>query len=418
MKRKIALWVSCSLFIFLMAILSSVSIAQEQIQQPPLATISPVKLKAYFFYGEGCPHCAKEKPFLDELSLKYPDIEIKSYETWYNKENADLFIKLSEACGQELMGVPTIFIGDKTVIGFDSVDKKGAEIENAIADCLKNDCQDPMLKLEQKIPQTCTEENCTDPNCPYRNQSEIDVPVIGKIDVKNISLPLFTFIIGFLDGLNPCAFWVLCFLLTLLVYAKSRKKILIIGGIFVFASGLVYFIFMAAWLNFFLLVGYVNALRGLIAVMAVIMGLINIKEVFFFKKGISLTIPDAAKPKLFKKMRELVHAGTMPAIILGSIVLAFTANTFELLCTAGFPAIYTRVLTLNALPNATYYWYLVLYNIIYVIPLAIIVTIFAITMGSHKITEKQGKILKFVGGLLMLILGIILLIRPGLLSFG
>lgn len=250
-----------------------------------------------------------------------------------------------------------------------------------------------------------------------KEENVIDVPLIGKIDVSEVGLPLFTVIIGGLDGFNPCAMWVLCFLLTLLIRAQSRKKMLLIGGIFVFVSALVYFIFMTAWLNFFLLVGYVNILRIIIALIAVIVGLINMKDFFFFKKGISLTIPEAAKPKLFEKMRYLVHETALPAVILGTIILAFTANTFELLCTAGFPAIYTRVLTLKALPTATYYLYLALYNIVYVIPLAIIVSVFSITMGAHRFTEKQGRWLKLIGGLLMLILGLILLLKPELLTF-
>lgn len=379
-----------------------------------LISLTPViaqdKVKLYFFYGDGCPHCAKEELFLDELELKYPELETERYETWYHKENADLFVKLSEACDSKAMGVPTTFIDDKIIVGFDNKEGKGAEITKAIERCIEETCDDPMHKLTGHGPECEIEEE--------KQDSLVDVPVLGKVDPKKISLPLFTIAVGFLDGFNPCAMWVLCFLLTLLIHAKSRKKILIIGSIFVIASGIVYFLFMAAWLNFFLLIGYVNILRIIIAVIAVVMGLINIKDFFFFKKGVSLTIPEKFKPNLFKKMRELVYAQALPAMIIGTIVLAFTANTFELLCTAGFPAIYTRILTLNNLSSFTYYTYLILYNIIYVIPLAVIVTVFAFTMGAHKFTDKQGRILKLIGGLLMLILGLLLILKPALLSFG
>ncbi len=367
-------------------------------------------IKMYFFYGDGCPHCATEKKFLDKLEQKYPQLEVIKYETYYNKENADLFVKLSEACNTKAMGVPTTFIGEEAIVGFDNDEGIGLRIENAVRRCIANGCDDPMHMLIGHEPSCEPEEE--------ENNGIIDVPVIGNVDAKKISLPFFTVVIGFLDGFNPCAIWVLCFLLTLLMHAKSRKKIFLIGGIFVFASGLVYFIFMAAWLNFFLLVGYVNILRIIIAVVAVVMGLINMKDFFFFKKGLSLTIPEKAKSKLFKKMRSLVYAQALPAMILGTIVLAFTANTFELLCTAGFPAIYTRILTLNNLSSFAYYGYLVLYNLVYVIPLAVVVGIFGYTRSAHKFTEKQGRILKLVGGLLMLALGLILLLKPALLSFG
>lgn len=367
-------------------------------------------VKLYFFYGDGCPHCAQEEIFLEKLQEKYPELEILRYESYYNKENADLFVKLSEACGSKAMGVPTTFIDEEVFIGFDSEERRGKQIEEKIQYCLEYSCDDPMHKL--------TGHDVTCEIGEEENESIIEVPVIGKIDAKKISLPFFTVVIGFLDGFNPCAIWVLCFLLTLLIYAKSRKKIILMGSIFVFASGFVYFLFMTAWLNFFLLVGYVNILRIIIAIVAIVMGLINMKDFFFFKKGPSLTIPEKAKPKLFKKMRALVYTKALPAVILGTIVLAFTANTFELLCTAGFPAIYTRILTLNNLSSLAYYSYLILYNIVYVIPLTVVVTIFAITMGARKFTEKQGRILKLIAGLLMLALGLILLLKPALLMFG
>jgi len=246
----------------------------------------------------------------------------------------------------------------------------------------------------------------------------ITVPLLGPITVSQIGLPLFTIFIGGLDGFNPCAMWVLCFLLSLVIYAKSRARILLIGGIFVVASGVIYFLFMAAWLNLFLFVGYVTPLRIAVGVVAVVMGVINCKDFFFFKKGVSLTIPESAQPKLFKKMRDVVHTAALPGMIAGTIALAVTANLIELLCTAGFPAIYTRILTLQNFSTAQYYLYLGFYNAVYVIPLAVIVGVFAWKMGGRKLSEKEGRILKLIGGALMLALGLIMLFKPQLLMFG
>ena len=171
-------------------------------------------------------------------------------------------------------------------------------------------------------------------------------------------------------------------------------------------------------LNLFMFVGYVKYLRIAVAVVAIVMGVINCKDFFFFKKGISLTISESAQPKLFQRMRNVLNASALPGMLVGTIILAVTANLIELLCTAGFPAIYTRVLTLQEIPVTQYYAYLVLYNLIYVIPLAVIVGIFAWKMGGRKLTEKEGRILKLVGGVLMLALGIILLVKPEILMFG
>jgi len=364
---------------------------------------------AHFFYGEGCPHCANEEPFLDEIAVIYPQLEIKKYETWHDSDNAKLFVELSEACGSKVSGVPTLFIGEHVIVGYsEKITPK--QIEDAVKDCIQNGCTDPM-----------EHSSCTDPqhihSIPNSN-TVVELPFIGIVDTTKISLPVFTFILGLLDGFNPCAMWVLTFLLTLLIYAKSRKKILIIGGIFVITSGIIYFIFMTAWLNFFLLVGYVDLMRILIASIAVIAGLINIKDFFWYKKGISLTIPDKFKPKLFAKMRVLVKEKALMPMIIGTVILAVFANMIELLCTAGFPAIFTRILTLQDYSPFTYYSYIAFYNIVYVIPLAVIVTVFAYTMGAHKFTEKQGRILKIIGGVLMFLLGLALLIKPELLSFG
>ncbi|HEC88624.1 MAG TPA: hypothetical protein ENI52_04850 [Thermoplasmata archaeon] len=193
---------------------------------------------------------------------------------------------------------------------------------------------------------------------------------------------------------------------------------LIVGVTFVITSGIVYFMFMAAWLNFFLLVGYVDVMRIAIAILAITVGIINVKDFFFFKRGVSLTIPDSKKPSLMKRMRGLLKKESTFALILGTMALAFFANLIELLCTAGFPAIYTRILTLNALSALKYYLYLVLYNAVYVVPLMIIVVSFVVTMGRRKFTERQGRILKLVSGAIMLLLGLIMLLKPEILIVG
>jgi hypothetical protein len=191
---------------------------------------------------------------------------------------------------------------------------------------------------------------------------------------------------------------------------------LFIGGIFVLFSGLIYFLFMAAWLNVFLVVGQIAAITIAGGVVALIVGIINVKDFFLFKQGVSLVIPESAKPKLFERMRGLLKAPTMPALVAGTVVLAISANAYELLCTAGFPMVYTRVLTLHKLTSSQYYQYLVLYNIVYVVPLAIIVAVITATLGARKLTEWQGRQLKLLSGLMMLSLGAVLVVNPALLN--
>jgi hypothetical protein len=189
-----------------------------------------------------------------------------------------------------------------------------------------------------------------------------------------------------------------------------------VGGTFVFFSGAIYFLFMAAWLNLFLLVGEMPAITALAGLTALLVGGVNVKDYFFFRRGISLSIPESAKPRLFDRMRRLVRATRLSSVLAGTVVLAVAANSYEILCTAGFPMVYTRLLTLHELPRWQFYAFLLFYNLIYVLPLLAIVLLFTFTLGGRKLTERQGRVLKLVSGMMMLLLGGILLVRPGLMN--
>ncbi len=349
------------------------------------------KVVVYFFWRHDCPYCEKEHSFLEQLEEKYPEVEVHYL---LASESRELFEELAGRYGATTQWVPALFIGDCDFHRVGFTEELGAEIEIHIRGM-----------IDEINNETCEEERY------------ITVPFLGKIDLQNISLPLFTVVIAGLDGLNPCAIWILMFLLSLLIYAKSRKKILFVGGLFVATSGVIYFLFMAASLNIFLFIGYTDVMRALIALVALAFGALNVKDFFYFKKGISLTIPDKAKPKLFEKMRKLVQEEATLGSVVGVILLAIFVNLIELACTLGLPAIYTRILTLQEVSPMTHYLYLALYNVVYVVPLALIVTAFAFTLGGRKLTEKQGRILKLVSGLLMLSLGLIMLFKPELLMF-
>ena len=235
----------------------------------------------------------------------------------------------------------------------------------------------------------------------------------GKVSLLN-----FTVILGLLDSLNPCAIWVLTFLLSILVYTKQRQRIALIGGVFVLASGLVYFAFMAAWLNLFVVIGMHRLITLLLAAVAIGMGLINVKELFWFKKGVSLSIPDRAKPKIAARVRGIMQERSTTIAFVGTAVLAVFANFVELGCTVGFPAVYTKVLADREPSAVVRYAYMALYNAVYVVPLGVIVGLFTVTLGHFRLTERHGKVLKLVSGVVMLALGLVMLFRPELLVIG
>jgi len=337
----------------------------------------------YLFWGKECANCEEIKPFLAEMETKYPGIPVKDYEVFGNKENKELLLNMLKEHEADFAGVPVIFIGDRI---FQNAGKIGkVDLEAAIS---------------RTLPPVVT----------------VDLPLLGTREADNLSLPLVTVLLAAVDSFNPCAFFVLFSFLGLLIQLRSRKKMLLLGSIFVFISGLLYFLFLAAWLNLFLVFEQIKAITLLAGIVAIFIGVINIKDFFFFKKGISLTIPDQAKPKLFDRMRKLLRTTSFSSIAFGAVILAVAANFYELLCTAGFPMVFTRILTLNNLPTFTYYLYLLLYTLVYVLPLIGIVLILTITLGKRNISEWQGRVLKFVSGAIMFSLGLILIINPLILS--
>lgn len=407
------------LFVFL-ALLVSVSAVQAD--KPDREVV------VYFFWGEGCPHCSHEKPFLDEMKTKYPGLVVKDYEVWHNIENKELYRKMSAAYGEATGSVPATFVDYRSWIGFN--EEKSKEIAEAIGQCMQFGCLDPadLMSRAQSVGET-TEPLmtlATSPAAPQKTElprkpqqeesTKETLPLLGVVDTAKISMPILTVVLAGLDGFNPCAFFVLLMLLSLMVHAQSRMRMLIVGSVFVFFSGFVYFLFMAAWLNLFMVTGRVSVITTIAGLIALVVAGINIKDYFLFKQGVSLTISEKAQASLLAKMRELIRTGSMWALVAGTVVLAVMANLYELLCTAGFPMVFTRALTLQKLPTTQYYLYLVLYNIIYVIPLLVIVLVFAATLGSRKLTEEEGRTLKLISGLMMLGLGGVLVARPALLN--
>jgi hypothetical protein len=232
------------------------------------------------------------------------------------------------------------------------------------------------------------------------------------LSASELGLPLFTLVMGLLDGFNPCAMWVLLFLLSLLVRLQDRKRMVVVAGTFVVVGGAVYYAFMAAWLNVFLLLGMSTTLRFVLGAVALVIGLINVKDFFAFGRGASLSIPDSAKPGLYARMRSVLRAEALPASLLAVAVLAVAVNFVELLCTTGFPAIYTAVLTQHSLSPGAHYAYLGLYILGYIADDALMVSVAVLTLGNLKLTERGGRWLKLLSGASMLTLGVVMILRP------
>jgi cytochrome c biogenesis protein CcdA len=244
----------------------------------------------------------------------------------------------------------------------------------------------------------------------------IELPLFGATRVSDLGLPLFTFLVGLVDGFNPCAMWVLVFLLSVLVNVKDRRKILLIAGTFVLVSGLAYFAFMAAWLNLFMLIGIARPAQIVLGLMAILIGLINIKDFFAFKQGITLSIPESSKPGIYRRVREIVSTKYLTAALFSVVVLAVIVNMIELLCTAGLPALYTQILTMQDLPAWKNYAYLTLYIAAYMLDDTILLGIVVVTLSHRKLQEREGRWLKMISGTAILVLGVVMIFKPSWLQ--
>ena len=386
----------------------------------------PVNL--YFFYGDTCPYCKKAEVFLEKLKENYPLLKIKSYEVFGNRENAKLLLELFENCGEEKrVRVPAIFIGQEVIISYLSEETTGQSIKKAVEECLTRECSDPLEKVDEcqlcqcegEQGELCQCQTCT---CPIEEKEDqiINYPIIGKINLSKLSLPVLTVAVAALDGFNPCAMWVLLFLIALLVNVRSRKKIWLIGGTFIVASGVIYYLLLTAWLNLFLAISYVSLTRIVIGLLALGVGIWQIKKFITFKPGVCEVLPVGNKwhQRLSEKIKQVVQSTTLPATLIGIIILALGVNLIEFFCSAGLPAIYTRILTVNQLSSITYYLYLLLYTFIFMLDDLIIFGIAVITLNKIGFTDKYTKWSTLIGGVLIIILGLLLIFKPDFLMFG
>jgi glutaredoxin len=355
------------------------------------------------FVREGCPHCAKAEEFLARLQKERPALSIVIRDV--QKEPAALE-RLKELAQQTRTGtvrVPAIHVGGRLIVGFSP--EAGTDVQ------IRAVLEGRHAGAQAGAAGTCdAEESLACPKGPDAAEEEFSVTVFGRtITLDDVGLPAFTLTMGLLDGFNPCSMWVLLLMISLLAPLNDRRRMIAIGGTFVLIQGIAYFVFMAAWLNMFLLIGVSRAVTLVVAAVAILAGLVNLKDFVAFGRGISLSIPDKAKPGIYSRMRNLLHAPTMTAAIVGAAVLAVMVQIVEFMCTSGFPALFTRILTLQDLPAATYYSYMLLYIAGYMLDDIIILSIGVTMLSRHRLQEKEGRVLKLVSGLVMVGLGIYLI---------
>jgi cytochrome c biogenesis protein CcdA/thiol-disulfide isomerase/thioredoxin len=371
----------------------------------------------YFFWGDGCPHCAAEKPFLEELAIRYPEVEIRSYEVWFDQEARQVFFDMADSLGFEPSGVPVTIIGNRHWIGFHESIK--AEIEAFVVNCIQNTCPDPGVGVLPGIdpPMELPEEGVGGIDIETGSENMLVLPLIGAVDLGARSLGFSTAVIAFVDGFNPCSLWVLSILLALVIHSGSRKKTLIVGLTFLFVTTSVYVLFIVGLFKVFTFVSFVGWIQVVVAAVALAFALINIKDYFWYKEGISLTVSDKQKPKIYRDIRNLMAPDKSTLALVGAtIVMALGISLVELPCTAGFPVLWTNLVAAQQVDSLTFSLLLGLYMLIYLLDELVVFLTVVITLRASKLEEKHGRVLKLVGGVVMMALAVVLLVDPELMN--
>jgi len=370
------------------------------------------------FYGKTCPHCAKEKVFLKSLQEKYLFLKVREFEI--SKESA-LFEAVAKKLNKDSAAIPFTVIGEEVVIGYLNDETTGEKIASIVLEHSKIGCYDVvndvmfeqgLIKDKKEIPNnSCVSDQ------EEKETLLVKLPLLGNIDANKISLPILTVAIAFVDGFNPCAMWVLLFLISLLIGLKDKKKLIILGSTFIFVSGLVYFFFLSAWLNVFFFLGFVPWIRFIIGVVAIVSGVLHLRDYNLKRTGCKATDKKKRK-KVFTQMQAIINARSFWIALLGISVLAVSVNMLELVCSAGLPAIYTQALSLSNLATWQYYAYLFLYILVFMLDDLAIFLIAVFTWHTVGVSSKFSRYSNLIGGIIILLLGILLIFKPEWVMFG
>ena len=377
----------------------------------------------YLFHGDGCPHCADELKFLNTIEYDYDNLEIVKYEVWYNDENAQLLSEVEKAFNIKKSGVPTTIIGNTVIIGFS--DTNGSKIERAIKYYSENEYVDQIQKIKDGTFVYEDLNNSDDDDNSFEKIEEesddalsVDVPVVGDVNLKKISLMSASVIIGLIDGFNPCAMWILIFLISVLIGMKDKKRMWALGLAFLITSAFVYMLIMLSWISIAVKITTVIWIRNLIAIIALIGAFLNLKSFINSRKNGGCEVVDDKKRKnIFKKIKKFTSEKSFILALIGVIGLAISVNLVELACSAGLPLVFSELLALNNVSSFMKFMYTLVYILFFLLDDLIVFFIAMFTMKITGISTKYNKFSHLFGGIIMLIIGILLIVKPEWLMF-
>lgn len=377
-------------------------------------------INIHFFHQNGCGHCEAAQEFFDEYLETNKDVKLYEYNISNNKKNYKLYQEAQVAISKKSSGVPFIAIGNQAIVGFGTKYTTGEDIINIVEHYRKNNYRDFVGEVTLKEDEPSNEPSDEPSSIEEEYIPEkIHVPILGKINPQEVSLPLLAIIIGFVDGFNPCAMWILIFLISMLFGMKGRKKMWILGLTFIFVSGFVYFLFMIGWLELATYLHTVIYFRIFISLVALIFGIFNLIRYFKERKedaGCDV-VDDYKRTKITTNIKKIVSANSFIISLIGISLLAISVNIIELLCSLGLPVIYTNVLAINNITGVIKYLYIFIYILFFMIDDIIIFLIAMKTLKIKGISNKYTKYSHLVGGLIMIIIALLMILKPEWLMF-
>ncbi|MDT8337366.1 MAG: hypothetical protein RQ856_06045 [Candidatus Izemoplasmatales bacterium] len=386
------------LFLFSLLVLSFVSVKAVN------------QVKIYLFHDPLCLHCQDEEEFLNELKNDYSNVEIIMLDVTADDETRKLFNGVKRIFKDEDALTPYTVIGGISLRGFNQ--QTEIDIENIVKRYSEFDFIDIVSKV-------MNDEEVLLSDFDTLERSTVRIPLIGEVEIANFSLLLGAIVIGFVDGFNPCAMWVLLLLITLLVNSNNKKRMWLLGVIFLFTSALVYFLIMMSWLQIAIQLTAIAWFRYLIGLFAVIFGGYNlIKYIKSLKVDDGCEVVDQKqKSKLVERVKKIIKQESLFLAIIGIIVLALTVNLIELACSAGLPLLYTQVLAYNDISSFAYVGYVLVYVFFFLLDDLIIFSIAMVTLKITGISTRYSKYSHLIGGVIMIIIGVLLVFFPNIIMF-
>ncbi|MBL8704891.1 MAG: hypothetical protein JNM30_08620 [Rhodospirillales bacterium] len=388
---------------------------------PAAGSQEPAPIAIHLFWSEGCPHCARARAFLEALDRTEDGVDLRTYEVSNEPGNAVLFARLNDALSVDVPAVPLVIAGDRAFIGYLDDQSTGLAIREAALACRAAGCVDIVASFQRALAASGGET--TETRSPARRDAPplpptIRLPVFGEVATASLSLPLLTVLLAVIDGFNPCAMWVLLFLIGMLLGMTDHVRMWVLGAAFLLASAAVYFLFLAAWLNVLVLLGTLAWIRIALGIGALAAGSWYLSQYVRNPAALCRIAPAGQRQRIMERIRGAVREQSFLLAVLGMVAVAAAVNLVELLCSAGVPAIYTQVLALSALPASQHYLYLLLYVLVFLLDdLAVFVTAM-VTLQASGLTAQYARYSHLLGGIVLAVLGMLLIFRPDWLKFG